>query len=319
MIEELITYPYPNPNPCLMPVCPHSNVQLPFPFRIAKAKVEKRRTHRKSQAPSSQYSDAGSIGISMLNHIDIPTYIPCYHLAPWAALHPTPSIPAPSYILHIPRRLILVSIIRLIAPHAAHIVIALALLARLVRRVLARVLEHVLLHLGLVALRLAHHERGRLAVQRVGGVRVAQELREEDFENVDHVVHGRPGLVDDVEAHGAGSVVRAEEYQLCSWSVLGRVCGVSAQVPKSQRTSRREEEREMDVHLIDVRMEYPVHKPNARTLIGVLVGQLDVYLPQATGEGRLVRAFKPHVELLHIVVDECDFVVAHEPAFRTLY
>lgn len=54
--------------------------------------------------------------------------------------------------------------------------------------------------LGIVALLIPHEKRGSLAVERVGRVRVAQELREENVEDVDHVEHGRPRLVDHVEA-----------------------------------------------------------------------------------------------------------------------
>lgn len=61
------------------------------------------------------------------------------------------------------------------------------------------------LHLGLVVLGIPQQQGGGLAVERVGRVRIAQELREEHLEDVDHVVHGRPGLVDDIEADGAGA------------------------------------------------------------------------------------------------------------------
>jgi hypothetical protein len=62
------------------------------------------------------------------------------------------------------------------------------------------------LYFGVVALGFSHEQRRSFAVQGVCGVGVSEELREEDFEDVDHVVHGRPGLVDDVEADGAGAV-----------------------------------------------------------------------------------------------------------------
>ena len=61
------------------------------------------------------------------------------------------------------------------------------------------------LDFGIIALSIAHQQRRRFAVQRVGRVRVAQQLGQEDLEDVDHVEHGRPGLVDDVEADGAGA------------------------------------------------------------------------------------------------------------------
>ena len=60
--------------------------------------------------------------------------------------------------------------------------------------------------LGLICLWIPHQQRRGFSVQRVGGVRVAEELWEEDFEDVDHVEHWGPGLVDDVEADGAAAV-----------------------------------------------------------------------------------------------------------------
>lgn len=60
-------------------------------------------------------------------------------------------------------------------------------------------------HFSVVGLGLAHEHGCCFAVERVGRVGVAEELREEDLEDVDHVVHGGPGLVDDVEADGAGA------------------------------------------------------------------------------------------------------------------
>lgn len=44
--------------------------------------------------------------------------------------------------------------------------------------------------LGIVALGLPHQQGSSVSVQRVGRVRVAQELRQEDLEDVDHVEHG---------------------------------------------------------------------------------------------------------------------------------
>jgi len=38
---------------------------------------------------------------------------------------------------------------------------------------------------------------------------------------------------------------------------------------------------EDDVQFIDVGVEYPVHKADARTLVRVLIWQLDVDLPEA--------------------------------------
>jgi hypothetical protein len=63
------------------------------------------------------------------------------------------------------------------------------------------------LDLGFVALRLPHQQRRGLAVERISRIRVAQELWQKHLENVDHVVHWRPRLIDDVEADGAGELV----------------------------------------------------------------------------------------------------------------
>lgn len=63
------------------------------------------------------------------------------------------------------------------------------------------------LDLGIIRFLIPHQQRRGLSIQRVRGVRVPQELWEEDLEDVDHVEHGRPGLVDDVEADRAGELV----------------------------------------------------------------------------------------------------------------
>lgn len=59
------------------------------------------------------------------------------------------------------------------------------------------------LYFGLVGLRFPHYHRSRLPVERIRRVRVAEELRKKDLEDVDHVVHRRPRLVDHIEAYGA--------------------------------------------------------------------------------------------------------------------
>lgn len=109
------------------------------------------------------------------------------------------------------------------APDRAHLIVRLAIVAGLVCRVLGGVFRHVLcrkpisplvpfpiqcngsltLDLCFVALGLSHQQSGSLAVQGIGRVGIPQELRQEDLENVDHVEHRRPSLVDDVKADGA--------------------------------------------------------------------------------------------------------------------
>ena len=41
-----------------------------------------------------------------------------------------------------------------------------------------------------------------------------------------------------------------------------------------------------NVQLVDVGVEYAVHETYAWALVGILVGELDVDFPEATGEGR---------------------------------
>lgn len=61
-------------------------------------------------------------------------------------------------------------------------------------------------NLQLICLWIPHQQRGGFTIERIGRVRVAQQLRKEDLEDVDHVEHGRPGLVYDVEADGAAAL-----------------------------------------------------------------------------------------------------------------
>lgn len=68
----------------------------------------------------------------------------------------------------------------------------------------------------------------------------------------------------------------------------------------------------MDSQLVNVGVEYAVGKAYARTLVGVLIRQLDMYLPATSSEWRLFRSLEADVELLHVVVDQCDLIIAHE-------
>ena len=63
------------------------------------------------------------------------------------------------------------------------------------------------LDLSIIPLRLPHQQRRRLTVQRISRIRISEKLWEEDFEDVDHVEHGGPSLIDDIEADGAGQLV----------------------------------------------------------------------------------------------------------------
>jgi hypothetical protein len=99
--------------------------------------------------------------------------------------------------------------------------------------------------LGIVALGFPHQKRGCFTIKRVCGVGVSQELWEKDFEDVDHVVHWRPCLVDDVEADGAGAVYALDHFARCS---------------------------RLHIQLIDIRVEDPVHKADTWTFVRVLIG-----------------------------------------------
>lgn len=57
----------------------------------------------------------------------------------------------------------------------------------------------------IVAFRFAYQQSGSFTVEGIGGVRISEKLWQEDFEDVDHIKHRRPGLVDHVETDGAGS------------------------------------------------------------------------------------------------------------------
>mmetsp|Transcript_7789 Transcript_7789/g.32076 ORF Transcript_7789/g.32076 Transcript_7789/m.32076 type:complete len:207 (-) Transcript_7789:258-878(-) len=158
-----------------------------------------------------------------------------------------------------------------------HVVVALPVLPAAPRRVRSPllhqilrpgVLTHQLPHLSRERVWFAEHERSRVAVERVRGVRIEQELREEDLEDVHQVEHRRPRLVDDVQTHA----------------------------PRA---------------LVDIWVVHPVHKSDARGLVRVPLGQLDVNLPHASLVRRVRRAVEVDVKLLHRVVHQLHLVVAH--------
>ena len=79
---------------------------------------------------------------------------------------------------------------------------------------------------------------------------------QEDFEDVDHVEHGGPGLIDHVEADGPGPG-RGNQNGTVEL-LIGK-----------------------GLQLVDVGVEDSIHEANARALVGVLVGQFDVDFPEA--------------------------------------
>lgn len=76
-------------------------------------------------------------------------------------------------------------------------------------------------------------------------------------------------------------------------------------------------------------MENPVYESDRRRLVWILVGKLDVNLPQSALKRRFGEKGKTwgveegrrtvfgsrelYIELLHAVVDKMDFIVAHKP------
>lgn len=116
-------------------------------------------------------------------------------------------------------------------------------------------------HLSLIGLWLPHHQCCCFAIQRIGRIGIAEELRQEDLKDVDHVVHGRPGLVDDVQTDRT----RAEI------DLSARETGAAPQQSNSQ--------------LINVGVEDAVDKANAWALVRILVREFDVNFPMTASEG----------------------------------
>lgn len=66
-------------------------------------------------------------------------------------------------------------------------------------------------------------QRGSFRVEWVAGVGVVEELRKEHFEDVLQVVHGGPGLVDDIETHRSGSKYKGQgsyASSILGWNIL---------------------------------------------------------------------------------------------------
>jgi hypothetical protein len=126
----------------------------------------------------------------------------------------------------------------------AHFFIRFAFLASLIGSILGRVFEHVFcctaesievfspannwmpqqltFDFCLVCRRFTHHQCGSFAIERIGWVGICKQLREKDLEDVDHVVHWRPGLIDDIQTNRSGpeQAVSFWEAQLSLDSVI---------------------------------------------------------------------------------------------------
>lgn len=63
-----------------------------------------------------------------------------------------------------------------------------------------RVSQTVTFDFGIISLWFSHQKRSRLPIERVCGVWISEQLRQEDLEDVDHIEHWRPGLVDNIQA-----------------------------------------------------------------------------------------------------------------------
>ncbi len=81
--------------------------------------------------------------------------------------------------------------------------------ARVLRlqRLLRRILLDVLSDFGFVLFGLVKVEGGGVAVQRVHWIRVGEQLGQKRLEDVHQVVHGRPCLIDHVQADSSGGFV----------------------------------------------------------------------------------------------------------------
>lgn len=125
------------------------------------------------------------------------------------------------------------------------------------------------LHFDVVALRFPHQKRGCLAVEGVGRIGIPKQLRQEDLKYVDHVEHGRPSLVDDVEADRSGPT--KIPAVIFSYHVPSHPLYISSASGGC-------------LQFVNVGVEDSVHEADARRLVGVLVGELDVDFPYATLE-----------------------------------
>jgi predicted dinucleotide-utilizing enzyme len=95
-------------------------------------------------------------------------------------------------------------------------------------------------------------------------------LWQEDFEDVDHVVHRRPCLVDNVQTDAPAAV--CDDQLVPAKEVCNSLHRTAAVVL------------EFNVQLVDVWVEDAVHEAYARTLVRILIWQLDVDLPESASE-----------------------------------
>lgn len=113
----------------------------------------------------------------------------------------------------------------------AHLLVSILVLVVLttsggVRSFLSCKALYVLFDPRVVLLRMPHQERSSFTIQRVVGVRVAEQLREEHLEDVDHVEHRRPSLVDHVQAYRSTEFIDIGMEYLVHEPDTGRLEGV---------------------------------------------------------------------------------------------
>lgn len=63
---------------------------------------------------------------------------------------------------------------------------------------------------------------------------------------------------------------------------------------------------------VDVWVENLVDEADGRTLVRVLVGQLNMDLPDSLPKRRVRGAVEPHVKLAHIVIHQRHLIVTHQ-------
>ena len=109
---------------------------------------------------------------------------------------------------------------------------------------------------GCITLGLSHHERRCLAVEGVRRVGIEQQLWEKHLKHVQEVEHGRPCLVDDVEAHGTrptatgtstGMVAKRQAVSGSTIALLPYPCGGAR-----------------DAHLINIGVKHAVAESDRR-------------------------------------------------------
>ncbi|CAM9417256.1 unnamed protein product [Phaeothamnion confervicola] len=166
---------------------------------------------------------------------------------------------------------------RLAAVHASPAgVLLLVLVVPVEHDALGGVEAHALADALVVALEVAHHQRRRLAVERVCRVWIAQQLRQEEREYVHQVCRER----------GGGETAGAEGRQR---STVNSYARNRRKRPRAERRTEHGAPGLVDdvkayraAHLVHVGMEHAVLEADGRRLVRVLLGKRHVHLPGPT-------------------------------------